>query len=104
MFKFLIFVLCLSFFPSDSFARVVKLGEKGNKQSRVNVSSRSTSVRASGISCLENKDCKYDQECVALQCVNICKNATCLEGTYCAPAGKDKPHEYQCAECVVDFH
>ncbi len=104
MLKFMMFVLCLLFIPSDGSARAVKLGAKNNRQATMNFSSQTSALNDAGISCLENKECSYDQECIALQCVNVCKNASCSEGTYCAPAGQDKPHEYQCAECVVNFH
>lgn len=104
MFKFLIVVLCLSLFPCEGSAKAVKLGSKPNQQKGLNFSSGTSSVNAAGISCFENDDCPYDKECVALQCVDVCKNNTCLTGTYCAPAGEDKPHQYQCAECVVNFH
>lgn len=104
MLKVLTIFLCLLIAPSDGSARAVKLGSKANQQPKLDFSSQTSSVNASGISCFENDDCPYDKECVALQCVDVCKNGSCLAGTYCAPAGEDKPHEYQCAECVVNFH
>ena len=103
MLKFLMIIFSLSLFTSEGFARAVKLGQKGMQQNKV----KSASVVSAGtvsVSCFENEDCPYDKECIALQCVDVCKNSVCLDGTYCAPAGKDKPHQYQCAECVVNFH
>lgn len=83
-------------------AAVYKLGQKPQKKMSFG-SGRSETV-ASGISCLENKDCDTDQECVTLQCVNVCQNATCSDGLHCAPAGKEKPHEYRCVECSSHKH
>ena len=103
MIKFLFIFLSLFLFSSEGSARAVKLGSKTNQRSSLVVPGQTGAVSV-GISCFDNDDCSYDKECVALQCVDVCKNASCLSGTYCAPAGEDKPHQYQCAQCVVNSH
>lgn len=100
MLKILIFTLFL-FSVSDADAKVVKLGDMSQRPESMAVKMKN---KKRALSCLENTDCPFDRECVALQCENVCKNALCPERTYCVPAGKDKPHTYQCVQCVVDIH
>ena len=54
-------------------------------------------------SCLTNDDCPFDRECVALRCLHVCTKDTCVSGKYCI-AHKNKPHVYQCVDCVISSH
>ncbi|HBO58334.1 MAG TPA: hypothetical protein DD624_00260 [Alphaproteobacteria bacterium] len=54
-------------------------------------------------SCLTNDDCSFDRECVALRCLHVCTKDTCVSGKYCI-AHKNKPHVYQCVDCVISSH
>lgn len=83
-------------------AAVYKLGQK--PQRKMSFGAGRNETVAGGISCLENKDCAVNQECAALQCVGVCENATCTDGLHCAPAGENRPHEYQCVECAAHGH
>ena len=102
--RFILVLLLLSF-PTEGYSRSVKLGDSINQKNRKLFDTGKKSLYAGQeISCFENKDCPFDRECVALRCESVCKNSICAKGTYCVPAGKNKPHEFQCVQCAVDFH
>ncbi|MBR1945904.1 MAG: hypothetical protein IJ846_06420, partial [Alphaproteobacteria bacterium] len=97
-----LFVLALLFFtiPFDGHSRAVKLGDmSGQQQTPLRLGYPRNLYKNAEISCFENKDCPYDRECVALRCESVCKVNICPTGSYCAPAGENKPHEYKCVEC-----
>lgn len=102
-----LFVLALLFFtiPFDGHSRAVKLGDmSGQQQTPLRLGYPRNLYKNAEISCFENKDCPYDRECVALRCESVCKVNICPTGSYCAPAGENKPHEYKCVECVINAH
>lgn len=106
MIRLFILALFLSAIPAEGWARTIKMGDMANQKNQKVIKTGKTKSKFMGqeISCFENSDCPYDKECVALRCENVCKNSICAEGTYCAPAGKDKPHEFKCTECVINAH
>ncbi len=88
----------LSFFcMTEVSARVVKLGDTSTS-----APANPTMVRPSNqqITCTENEDCKFSEECVGLRCVNICKPNPCIDGKFCIPTGPEEPHTYKCVDCL----
>ena len=102
--KFFFFALFLFVVPFDASSRAVKLGDLAKQPTQRSFKTGGGKAKIAEISCFENEDCSYDKECVALRCESVCKSSICLEGTYCAPAGKDKPHEFKCVECTANSH
>ena len=101
--KLLFLALFLSAFPFDAVSRAVKVGEMPSQQ-QTSFSAGGEPVKIVEISCFENSDCSDDRECVALRCESVCKNSICPSKTYCVPAGKEKPHDFKCVECVGNYH
>ncbi len=96
--------LCL-LTPQKVYSAVVRLGDSPSKikqTKQFRTPSRKSELIE--VACLENKDCSYDKECIALKCESVCKHALCDEGLYCGPAGQEKPHEYDCYECATHAH
>lgn len=90
---------------SDADARSIKVGDMidgrntaGNRRiSGVDAPARRETA------CMTNEDCPFQQECVALRCLDVCTPDTCVKGKHCV-ATRDKPHQYQCVECAANFH
>lgn len=97
-------IIFLLGFPHSGFCKTVKLGDSSFQNKKISFPSSQPEVRRSSISCFDNADCADNQECVALQCENVCKNSICLTGTYCIAAGQERPHEFKCVQCVIDAH
>ena len=100
MLRLLFLALFLFSIPCRSDARVVKLGEFSDQERQHSFTRGGRKAKIIEISCFDNEDCSYDRECVALRCESVCKNSICAEGSYCVPAGKDKPHDFKCVECT----
>lgn len=97
MFKFAVFAALLALLPCDGSARSVKLGDPS-----ASGSTNPTMVRPSNeqITCTENSDCKFSEECVGLRCVKICNPNPCIDGKFCIPTGPEEPHTYKCVDCL----
>lgn len=102
----LLILLLLTANASDVAAKSMKLGDMIDNRNAMN-SRRITgpSVRPAQreTACMTNEDCPFQQECVALRCLDVCTPDTCIKGKYCV-ATKDKPHQYQCVECAANAH
>lgn len=97
MARLIVFVLLSVLHCSGAFAAAVKLGA-GN----ASASSKPSVLRPKNteISCTENSNCHFSEECVGLKCVKICRPNPCIGGKHCVPTGPEEPHTYKCVECV----
>ena len=102
--RLLFLALFLFTIPFDVSARSMKLGDMASQSQNMRLDSGRKKSKIMEISCFENTDCPFHQECVALRCESVCKNSICAQGSYCIPAGKDTPHEFKCVECAVNAH
>lgn len=95
--RLFLFLLLFPFCAMNANAASVKLGAGMPAQTQTPTMLRPSNTE---ITCTENSDCRFFEECVGLKCVKICQPNPCAKGKHCIPTGPDQPHTYKCVECV----